>query len=50
MTYFNARLNFVTKAFIQKSKKVDFSETIAACDLNIIELMKMRVLMVKVIS
>ena len=33
LTYFTARSNFV-----EKVKKVDFSETIAACDLKLIKL------------
>ena len=33
MTYFTARPNFVTLAFTLV--KVDFSETVAACDLNV---------------
>ena len=41
LTYFTARSNFVTLAFLQeKVKKADFSETIAACDLKLIDLMK----------
>ena len=35
MTYFMARSNLITKAFLwEKVKTVDFSETIAACDLK----------------
>ena len=47
LTYFTARSNLVIKAFLsEKVKTVDFSETIAACDLNVgrcrqlIEIMK----------
>ena len=41
LNYFTARSNFVRLAFLQeKVKKVDFSETIAACDLKLIDLMK----------
>ena len=47
MTYFTARSNFVNQAFLwEKVKKVDFSETIAACDKKVgrcrqlIEIMK----------
>ena len=47
LTYFTARSNLVTKAFLwEKVKTVDFSETIAACDLKVgrcrqlIEIMK----------
>ena len=39
-TYFSARSNFVTGFSVEKSEKVEFSETVAACDLNLIELMK----------
>ena len=36
LTYFMARSNLVTYAFLwEKVKTVDFSETIAACDLKI---------------
>ena len=36
-----ARSNFVNEAFLlEKVKKVDFSKIIAACDLKLIELMK----------
>ena len=36
LTYFTARSNLVIQAFIwEKVKTVDFSETIAACDLKI---------------
>ena len=36
MTYFTARSNFETKAFLlEKVKTVDFSETIEACDLKV---------------
>ena len=36
MTYFTARSNLVTKAFLwEKLKTVDFSETIAASDLKV---------------
>ena len=36
LTYFTARSNLVTKAFLwEKVKTVDFSETIAACDLKV---------------
>ena len=35
LTYFTLRSNFVTNAFLEK--KVDFSKTIAACDLKLIE-------------
>ena len=36
LTYFTARPNFVTWAFpLEKVKTVDFSETIAACDLKV---------------
>ena len=55
MTYFTARSNFVTYAFLkEKVKTVDFSETIPVCDLKVgrcrqlIEFMK--VLKVKIIS
>ena len=55
LTYFTARSTLVTYAFLwEKVKTVDFSETIAACDLKVgrcrqlIEIMK--VLKVKVIS
>ena len=55
LTYFTARSNLVTYAFLwEKVKTVDFSETIAAFDLKVgrcrqlIEIMK--VLKVKVIS
>ena len=34
LTYFTARSNFVTFYSVGKSKKVDFSETFAACDLK----------------
>ena len=35
LTYFTARSNFVTLASLkEKVKKVDYSETIAACVLN----------------
>ena len=47
LTYFTARSNLVTYAFLwEKVKTVDFSETIAACDLKVgrcrqlIEIMK----------
>ena len=41
MTYFTARSNFVTLAFLwKKVEKVDFSETIAVCVLKLIDLMK----------
>ena len=47
MTYFTARSNLVTFAFLwEKVKTVDFSETIAACDRKVcrcrqlIEIMK----------
>ena len=47
LTYFTARSNLVTNAFLwEKVKTVDFSETIAACDLivgrcrQLIEIMK----------
>ena len=47
MTYFTARSNLVIKAFLwEKVKTVDFSETVAACDLKVgryrqlIEIMK----------
>ena len=47
MTYFTARSNLVTLAFLwEKVKTVDFIETIAACDLKVgrcrqlIEIMK----------
>ena len=47
MTYFTARSNLVTYAFLwEKVKTLDFSETIAACDLKfgrctqLIEIMK----------
>ena len=47
MTYFTARSNLVTYAFLwEKVKTVDFSETNAACDLKVgrcrqlIEIMK----------
>ena len=36
LTYFSARSNFVSKAYLEeKVKRVDFSETIAACDLKV---------------
>ena len=37
MTYFTARSNFVTQAFLQEKseKKWIFSRTIAACDLKV---------------
>ena len=36
MTYFTARSNLVTEAFLwEKVKTVNFSETIAACDLKV---------------
>ena len=36
LTYFTARSNLVTLAFLwEKVKTVDFSETIAACDLKV---------------
>ena len=36
LTYFTARSNLVTKAFLwEKVKTVDFSETIAASDLKV---------------
>ena len=36
MTYFTARSNLVSKAFLwEKVKTVDFSETIAASDLKV---------------
>ena len=36
LTYFTARSNLVTYAFLlEKVKTVDFSETIAACDLKV---------------
>ena len=48
LTFFMARLNLVTMDFLsEKVKTVDFSETIAACDLKVarcrqrIELMKL---------
>ena len=35
-TYFTVRSNFVTPAFLEeKVKTVDFSETIAACDMKV---------------
>ena len=42
LTYFTARSNFVTKAllFEKVRKKMDFSKTIAACGLKLIELIK----------
>ena len=47
LTYFTARLNFVTWAFpLEKVKTVNFSETVSASDLNVgrsrqlIEIMK----------
>ena len=41
MTYFTTRSNFVTLTFLQeKVKKLDYSETIAACDLKLVDLMK----------
>ena len=47
LTYFTARSNLVSYAFLwEKVKTVDFSETIAACDLKVgrcrqlIEIMK----------
>ena len=55
MTYFMARSNLVTYAFLwEKVKTVDFSETIAACDLKFgrcrqpIEIMKVCVYQVSV--
>ena len=38
-TYFTARSNFVTGVSVEKVKKVDYSETIAACYLKLIDLM-----------
>ena len=36
LTYFMTRSNFVTYAFLYKNEKTgDFSETVAACDLNV---------------
>ena len=36
MTYFTARSNLISLTFIwEKSETVDFSETIAACDLKV---------------
>ena len=36
LTYFTTRSNLETKAFLwEKVKTVDFSETIAACDLKV---------------
>ena len=36
MTYFKATSNLVTLAFLlKKGKTVDFSETIAACDMKV---------------
>ena len=36
LAYFTARSNLVIKAFLwEKEKTVDFSETIAACDLQV---------------
>ena len=35
MTYFTARSNFLTGFYIGKVKTVDFSETIAASDLEV---------------
>ena len=36
MTYFTTMSNLVTEAFLwEKVKTVDFSETIAACDLKV---------------
>ena len=41
VTSFTVRSNFVTLAFLsEKVEKVYYSETIAACDLNLIDLMK----------
>ena len=41
LTYFTARSNFVNLALLkEKVKKVDFSETIAACDFKLMDLMK----------
>ena len=41
LTYFTARSNLVTLAFLwEKVKTVDFSETIAVSDLKQIDLMK----------
>ena len=41
LTYFTARSNFVTLALLlEKEKKVDYSETIAACDHKLMYLMK----------
>ena len=41
LTYFMARSNFVILAVLQeKVKKVDFSETNAACDHKLMDLMK----------
>ena len=38
LTYFMARSNFLTLAFLyEKVKKVDYSETIGACDLKLID-------------
>ena len=39
LTYFTTRSNFVTLA-CSREKKVDYSETIATCDLKLIDLMK----------
>ena len=57
LTYFTARSNLVTKAFLlEKVKEVDFSETNVACDLkgsrsrHLIEYMKIGELKVKVVS
>ena len=49
---FYCKVKFCNQSFsVRKVKNVDFSETIAACDLKLIELMKiLRVLKVKVIS
>ena len=41
MIYFTARSNFVILAFrLEKVKKVDFTETIAACYFKLIDLFK----------
>ena len=40
LTYFTAKSNFVVEAFCSKNVKSGFSKPIAACDLKLIELMK----------
>ena len=43
LTYFTTRSIFVNLALLlEKVKEVDFSETIAACDFKLMDLMKIR--------